>query len=158
MHLKLEFYSSVGPTCFFQCCAVSPHQLFFHQESMCGAPPPASKCFCHTRALSWIRSYAENLASFSLQDGAMKWYYNHWASHPLSHPTTHPAVNRTCNLYWEPVLMCGVPPLLAFRSESMCGVPPYWPLVQKVCALSPPLGIHFFCAVSPPNVVLASFA
>ena len=30
---------------------------------------------CHTRAPSWILSYAENLASFSLQDGATKWYH-----------------------------------------------------------------------------------
>ena len=45
----------------------------------------ALKC-CHTRAPSWILSQAENLASFSLQDGATKWYYNHWTSQPACHP------------------------------------------------------------------------
>ena len=33
--------------------------------------------------------------------------------------------------YWQPVLMCGVPP-------------PYWPPVQKIGAVSPPPSIHFF--------------
>ena len=35
----------------------------------------------------------------------------------------------------------------------MCGVPPYWHPVQKICAVSPPPGIHFFCAVSPPSPI-----
>ena len=39
--------------------------------------------YCHTRAPSWILSYAENLASFSLQDGATKWlYYAVGTDHP----------------------------------------------------------------------------
>ena len=28
----------------------------------------------------------------------------------ITGPPTHPAVNRTCNLYWDTVLICGVPP------------------------------------------------
>ena len=84
-----------------------------------------------------------------------------------THPPTHPVlnltywvfslilggnVNRTYNLYWDTVLMCGVPPPYWPCSESMCGVPtPYWQPFQKTCAVSPPPGIHFFCAVSPPQ-------
>ena len=34
-------------------------------------------------APSWILRYAENLASFSLQDGATEWYYFlAWTNHP----------------------------------------------------------------------------
>ena len=48
---------------------------------------------------TWV---AENLASFSLQDGATKWYYNHWTSHPATQligcttdtDTTHRLRNR----------------------------------------------------------------
>ena len=35
--------------------------------------------YCHNQAPSWILS----LASFSLQDGATKWYYNHWTTQPF---------------------------------------------------------------------------
>ena len=52
--------------------------------------------YCHTRAPSWILSFAENLASFSLQDGATKLYYNHWLSQPTSQPANQPAVNLPC--------------------------------------------------------------
>ena len=40
--------------------------------------------YCHTQAPSWILS----LASFSLQDGATKWYYNHWLSQPANQPAS----------------------------------------------------------------------
>ena len=39
-----------------------------------------------TRAPSWILGQAENLASFSLQDGATKWYYFLvWTTYPPTH-------------------------------------------------------------------------
>ena len=35
--------------------------------------------------------------------------------------------------------------------SMLCGVPtPIVPLINKVCAVSPPPSIRFFCAVSPP--------
>ena len=70
--------------------------------------------------------------------------------------TKPPATRRTpfsnrSNDYWEPVLMCGVPPYWP-PVQKVCAVspPPYWHPVQKICEVSPPPGIHFFCAVSPP--------
>ena len=37
-------------------------------------------------APSWILSYAENLASFSLQDGATEWHDYVRGTHPPTHP------------------------------------------------------------------------
>ena len=43
-------------------------------------------CLLPHSAPSWILSWAVNLASFSLQDGATEWYYNHWLGQPASQP------------------------------------------------------------------------
>ena len=59
--------------------------------------------YCHTRTPSWILSYAENLASFSLQDRATEWHYNHWLTHPASQPSV--------NLPWYSLSVRCVPPL-----------------------------------------------
>merc|ERR1711942_351967 len=66
-------------------------------------------------------SQAENLASFSLQDGATKWYYFLvW--------TTHPQLSFSCKC-------CAVSP----PQQISCGVPtPFVPLIKNVCAVSPP--------------------
>ena len=50
-------------------------------------------------APSWILSYAENLASFSLQDGATKW---HDYVPATTHPPTHPGYNLT---FWIHILL-----------------------------------------------------
>ena len=86
--------------------------------------------FCHTRA----SSSSENLASFSLQDGATKRYY--FLAWTTPHPPTHPP---TAKLFLS--MLCGVPT-------------PIVPPINKVCAVSPP--IFLCCAVSPPHVLLLS--
>ena len=76
--------------------------------------------FCHTRSPSWILSYAENLASSSLQERVMKWLY-------YVVGTTHP-----------PTTSVGNQKLKLFISR-LCGVPtPIVPPMNKVCAVSPP--------------------
>ena len=82
-------------------------------------------------APSWILSSAENLASFSLQDGArigIGTIIIEQASQPASHPDSQ-----------QPTLI-------------LCGVPP--PYVFEFCAVSPPQFEHlntFSCVVSPPD-------
>ena len=48
---------------------------------------------------------------------------------------------------------CPPPYCVLFRKYVRCP-PPYWQPVQKICAVSPPPGIHFFFAVSPHNLFL----
>ena len=69
----------------------------------------------------------------------------------MDQPPTHPAVNRTCNLYWEPVLMCGIPPYWP-PVQKVCAVssPPYWHPVQKICVVSPLLVYTFSVRCPPP--------
>ena len=58
---------------------------------------------------------------FSLQDGPTKWYYDHWTSQPSTK-----LVICTGTLFW-----CAVSP------------PSLLAPVQKVCAVSPPIGTLF---------------
>ena len=77
----------------------------------------------------------------------------------LDHPHTHTPHPQLSFFF----LCCAVsPPQLFLPSTKyvrcppshlsmLCGVPtPCVTLVNKVCAVSPPPSIHFFCAVSPP--------
>ena len=78
--------------------------------------------FCHTRAPSWILSYAENLASSSLQDGAMKWLY---CAVGTTHPNTVLFGNQKVKLFLS--MLCGVPtPIATHHQQSMCSVRPNW--------------------------------
>ena len=71
-------------------------------------------------------------------------------------PTRHPppaaqSFSNRSNDYWEPVLMCSVPPYWP-PVQKVCVVspPPYWHPVQKICAVSPPSRyILFLCCVPP---------
>ena len=82
-----------------------------------------------------ILSWAENLASSSLQDGATKWYY--FLQEPTRPDPTRPDQTTQSsfsfnvvrcpnpNCYPHQQSMCGVPPPnSSHNQESMCRVPP----------------------------------
>ena len=86
-----------------------------------------------------LARWSHNVALFSS---------NHQSRHPpATHPPTRsPSFSNRSNDYWEPVLMCGVPR--------------YWPPVQKVCAVPPPLpiGTLFLKYVRCPPLPVYTFS
>ena len=119
---------------------------------------------------------AETLASFSLQDGATKWQYNH-ASPATPHPTTSISFLRNCAVstpsknIWiyfhvrcpHPSLNIWIcfyvrcphprmwnvrcpPPLLLKHLWILCGVPTLTWLADQICSLG-------MCGVPPPCIV-----
>ena len=92
-------------------------------------------------APSWILSYAENLASFNLQDGATEWYYNHsWASQPPSQPAS-----RVPTLILS--MLCGVPTPIVPPSKKYVRCPPH----PNICFFPPHLFPPFIRYVRCPH-------
>ena len=83
---------------------------------------------------SILDSHSENLASFSLQDGATEWHY--FLVWTTPHPPTHPP---TAKLFLS--MLCDVPTPIRY---VRC------PHLNKVCAVSPPSSICFFLCGVPP--------
>ena len=87
-------------------------------------------------APSWILSLAENLASFSLQDGAR-------IGTIIIGPPSQPASQPASNLLW---FLCGVPPSIFEFSAS---APPHCEHLRTFsCAVSP---LILWCYVRRPH-------
>ena len=137
-------------------------------------------------APSWILSNAENLASFSLQDGATKWYYFlSETGRPPGHPATRPPGHPTTSMFYQkersvptyfvcPHLLCLSPPIMSALTNYVCphplclsppvmSVPTYCVCPQQLC-LSPPImsvSTYYVCpyllCLSPPIMSVPTY-